>query len=279
MRTPIISLKSGGTKQPFFCVHPVSGDLLSYLGLVKYLDQDQPVYGIQARGREEDQQQVVSMSIEQMATAYVNALLEIQPVGPYALGGHSFGGLVAFEMAQQLRAQGCEVNALILIDSHWGRKAHGEGYERTDVQWIMGLATILASYRGKTAPLSSDEISHLSPEAQLIALRDHLVASEIIPQEMKLAGLRELLQIIKANIRSQLSYQPKMYQGKITLIQGTQAEFGDLVTKWTPFSSEPLTVYTVPGDHFLMLTEPHVQTLASQLQRFLDRIRAQGEVL
>jgi thioesterase domain-containing protein len=119
----------------------------------------------------------------------------------------------------------------------------------------------------------------LSPEAQLIALRDHLVASEIIPQEMKLAGLRELLQIIKANIRSQLSYQPKMYQGKITLIQGAQAEFGDLVTNWTPFSSEPLTVYTVPGDHFLMLTEPHVQTLASQLQRFLDRMRAQGEVL
>ncbi|MCI0395888.1 MAG: amino acid adenylation domain-containing protein, partial [Chloroflexi bacterium] len=113
----LVALQKGHWgRRPLFFVHPGGGNIFSYTDLARHLGPERPVYGFQARSiaetEERPQQQVV-----EMAGYYLSLMREVQPEGPYLLGGWSAGGVVAFEMAQQLRNQGQEVGLLVLIDS------------------------------------------------------------------------------------------------------------------------------------------------------------------
>ena len=92
---PLVTLQHAGHKNPFFCVHPVMGTVYSYVRLAHSLRPDRPFYGLQARGFANDQ--TPFSTVEEMATAYIEALKMVQPEGPYFLGGHSSGGMVAYE--------------------------------------------------------------------------------------------------------------------------------------------------------------------------------------
>jgi amino acid adenylation domain-containing protein len=111
----LVPIQSKGTQTPLFCVHSLGGDILEYYRLVRYLGDDQPIYGLQIRLL--DGTPTPYSSVEEMATAYVQEVRSLQPNGPYCLAGYSFGGLVAYEMARQLREAGCEVKQLILFDA------------------------------------------------------------------------------------------------------------------------------------------------------------------
>src|SRR4030095_15337328 len=93
----LVSIQPGGTKHPFFCVHGVGGNVLTYRALAQYLGPDQPLYGLQSAGL--DGKQTPHTTVEAMAAHYVEAICDLQPEGPYFLGGLSFGGIVAYEMA------------------------------------------------------------------------------------------------------------------------------------------------------------------------------------
>ena len=111
----LVAIQPNGSKRPLFLVHPAGGHVFPYVHLAGCLGFDQPCYGLQARGLEQGQEP--HTRIEDMATHYINALRTVQPAGPYHLGGWSMGGVIAFEMAQQLHAQGQEVDFLALLDA------------------------------------------------------------------------------------------------------------------------------------------------------------------
>ena len=100
----LVPLQTGGRGAKLFCIHPAGGHVFCYLPLARELGPDQPVFGLQARGLEEDD--VRASSVEEMASDYLSAIQQVQPEGPYHLLGMSSGGMVAFEMARQLRARG-----------------------------------------------------------------------------------------------------------------------------------------------------------------------------
>ena len=102
--TSIVPIQQEGTKRPFFCVHPGGGNVLCYVGLSKWLGKERPFYGVQCRGVDGVLEPL--QSVEEMAREYVAALVRVQPHGPYALGGWSVGGVLAYEMSQQLTAAG-----------------------------------------------------------------------------------------------------------------------------------------------------------------------------
>ncbi|MFP2903699.1 non-ribosomal peptide synthetase [Pyxidicoccus sp. 3LFB2] len=112
---PFGTTRTGGSA-PFFCVHPVGGNVLVYAELARLLGPDQPFYGLQARGL--DGGAPPAESVEEMAAEYVKAIRSVQPSGPYRLGGWSMGGVIAYEMARQLRAEGELVALLALIDAY-----------------------------------------------------------------------------------------------------------------------------------------------------------------
>src|SRR5205807_4621015 len=103
----LVSIQTLGSRLPFFCVHAVGGNVLEYYDLARHLGSDQPFYGLQSQGL--DGKQAPLTRIEEMAAYYIKEIRKVQPEGPYAVGGRSFGGIVAFEMACQLHAQGQEV--------------------------------------------------------------------------------------------------------------------------------------------------------------------------
>ncbi|WP_293118322.1 non-ribosomal peptide synthetase [Moorena sp. SIO4G3] len=114
--SPLVAINKVGNLPAFFCVHPVGGNVLCYAQLARYLGDNQPFYGLQSPGLFGESEPLTG--IEDMASCYIEALQTIQPVGPYYLGGWSLGGIIAWEMAQQLSAAGEDVALLALIDSY-----------------------------------------------------------------------------------------------------------------------------------------------------------------
>ncbi|MEU3622976.1 hypothetical protein BS329_20465 [Amycolatopsis coloradensis] len=112
----LIPLRTGGTEPAVFCVHPSGSVSWSYIGLAKHIGPERPIYGLQAAGLSEPAD--LPDSIEDMAADYVARIRQVQPEGPYHLLGWSFGGLVAHEMAVQLREAGQQVGLLASLDSH-----------------------------------------------------------------------------------------------------------------------------------------------------------------
>ena len=110
----LIPIQPGGTKPPLFCIHAEGGEVLFYRDLARFLGPEQPFYGLQAYGL--DGRHEPDGTVEAMASRYISEIREVQPEGPYHLGGHCFGAVVAFEMGQQLRAQGQEVGLLAMLD-------------------------------------------------------------------------------------------------------------------------------------------------------------------
>ncbi|MDX6672856.1 MAG: acetoacetyl-CoA synthetase, partial [Solirubrobacteraceae bacterium] len=108
-------LRPGTGGSPLFVVHALHGDVLFFRPLALRMSTDRPVYGLQARGL--DPREQPQTRIEDMAETYVETIRSVQPHGPYALAGYSFGGLVAFEMARRLSVLGEDVDMLELIEA------------------------------------------------------------------------------------------------------------------------------------------------------------------
>ncbi|WP_416986253.1 alpha/beta fold hydrolase, partial [Streptomyces sp. T028] len=111
----LFPIRPSGSKPPFFCVHPAGGLSWCYIPLTHYVPEEYPLYGLQARGVNDTGE--LARSVEEMAADYIRQMRSVQESGPYHLLGWSLGGIVAHEIAVQLRAAGHEVGALISMDA------------------------------------------------------------------------------------------------------------------------------------------------------------------
>ncbi|MFB7652836.1 MULTISPECIES: alpha/beta fold hydrolase, partial [unclassified Streptomyces] len=111
----LLPIRPGGSKPPFFCVHPAGGLSWCYMPLSQYVPEEYPLYGLQARGVRESGDP--AGSVKEMAADYIRHMRSVQATGPYHLLGWSFGGIIAHEIAVQLRAAGQEVGALVSLDA------------------------------------------------------------------------------------------------------------------------------------------------------------------
>ncbi|MFE6750926.1 amino acid adenylation domain-containing protein [Kitasatospora purpeofusca] len=135
----LLPLRTGGAKAPLFCVHPAAGISWVYSGLLRHLDPERPVFGLQARGLRGGSPD----SVTGIAADYVREIRAVRPQGPYHLLGWSFGAVVAQEMAVQLRAAGQEVGLLALLDGLPAGPATAEPPASDDP--VETLAELLAS--------------------------------------------------------------------------------------------------------------------------------------
>lgn len=262
----LVQIQPHGPKQPFFCVHPAGGNVLCYVDLARHLSIEQPFYGLQAQGITLQENKPLHTTIEAMAAHYVAELQAIQPVGPYLLGGWSMGGTIAFEMAQQLRAQNQEVAFLALFDTPAIFTHENAG----DVDEAELLANIAHQYH---MPLSLQNLRQIEPDNLLPYFIEQAKAANILPPD--LPQLRHYLDIYKLHNRIVIDYQPQPYDGPVTLFRASEdfsEERDDPTLGWQPFVTQAVTIYPVPGNHGTMALEPHVRTLARHLQICLDEI-------
>ncbi|MEG4574228.1 amino acid adenylation domain-containing protein [Microcoleus sp. N3A4] len=268
--SPLVAIQAAGTQPPFFCVHPVGGNVLCYFELARHLGKEQPFYGLQSAGLNGEQEP--KTSIEDMAAHYIEALQAIQPSGPYYLGGWSLGGIVAFEMAQQLRDRGEEVALLALIDSY--APAVINWYEDMDeASLLVHLARDMGGLFGKELPISADELQQFPPEEQLNYILERSKNLNILPPEVSLEQMRHLMRVFQANREAMLSYIPQPYPGKMALLSASSKPLQvklDPTQGWGELATHGLLdIQPIPGDHYAILRAPHVQLLAQQLATYL----------
>jgi amino acid adenylation domain-containing protein len=248
----LVELNAGDARRrPLFLLHPVGGTVFTYQALARLLDPELPIYAIRARGLEAGEQP--AGNIEAMASLYLETLRTRQPSGPYRLAGHSFGGVVAYEMAQQLLARGEEVESLMLLDSP------GPG----QMPVSLGSDADIQDYFQRMAPELFQRLFQRSAgeggvEAQL-------------PQ-------REVfLRVFRENASAMFAYAPKPYPGRLVFFHARERDainpkHPELA--WIPLATEGVEVHVVPGNHASMLQEPHVERLAGKLRGMLEALDA-----
>ncbi|MEK8015446.1 MAG: amino acid adenylation domain-containing protein [Candidatus Parabeggiatoa sp.] len=280
--SPLVAIQPLGSKRPFFCMPGSGGNVIYFHQLARHLGTEQPFYALQARGLDGESEPFTC--VEDIADYYLEAIRTVQPQGPYLLGGHSFGALVAFEMAYQLQRQGQNVARLAILDMPALRPdRHPTELDWNDAKWMATIAHILESLSGENLGLSNEDFQPLDAQAQLSLLKARLERVNLLPQETSINTVRGIVQVIKADELAFLRYVPPTgYPNRITLFKTSgvyQDELGMLDEKipddpawgWGRLSSEPVEVYRVQGNHSTMLTEPHVQVLADKLRECLEQ--------
>ena len=227
-----LPLQTGGTNLPLFVVSMVSMPVYC-LALIPHLGGDQPVYGLPAKGIGGDE--LPDRRVEDMADHCIRMMRRVQPDGPYQVMGHSAAGLIAFEIARQLRDQGNAVSKLVLLDSDLPR---GTG-----------------ALAGKVVRQP---------------LRAARYAGSLVGQSLGLGATDDPITLRSARAGAYYLYRPKPYDGSATLITSAErANSDDLINKWQSLVTGGLTAVAAPGDHISMLKEPHVGELARILARTL----------
>ena len=248
---------------PIFMVHPPGGIVVCYRALAGLLSSRR-LYGIRSHGlhgREE-----LPATIESMAAAYVEALRSVQPRGPYVLGGWSLGGVVAYEIAQQLIAIGESIDTLILLDTTIPEGASNlvPASEQVSVGLEYGIE------------LTLEQLSELAPEEQLPFLWEHAKKLGVIeddsPPEVVEKALEELQELFHHHIELCRQYKMSPLQASIALFRPQEVPFDLQVAEdrgWRSLA-RAVDVEFVPGHHHSMVQSPNVEKLAESINQLLS---------
>jgi len=269
--SPLVTLKASGTKAPIFLVHPIGGNVGCYFNLVRELDAEHPCYGLQAAGL--DAQTIPVADIPTIASNYIAAIQAVQPQGPYILGGWSFGGLVAYEMAQQLQAQHQDIAQVLLLDSYLieaeyvQAEPHPSQMLTQFIRDIMGLA--LATFEQNLESSVEQSI-----DVQLQQLQQQLADRGL---RLEFEQLQAMFNVFKTNTQAMYRYQVQPSNAKVMLFQSTNSQsieqrFGDSTSGWSRYTDDQLTVYKLTGDHFSMIHAPYVHELAAYINQALHQL-------
>jgi amino acid adenylation domain-containing protein len=272
----LVPIKAGGSMPPFYCVHGVGGTILEYLDLAKHLDADQPFYGLQAIGLD-GKRPIEQLTVEQMAARYIEEIRAFQPRGPYYLGGSSFGGKVAYEMAQQLRAAGEEVAVLALFDTN------GPGYPRLlprrtawrrRMDWWIDRAIL--HWENFRACEAGERMQYLRQKAARWKKQFRWKQQQLWDRMRGRLPLETFHQVRMMGFRANTAYDAKPYAGHVALFRATEQPRGiyeDRTLGWGSVLNGDLEIIDTPGHHGAIVREPRSRVLAAQLTEVLRRVK------
>jgi amino acid adenylation domain-containing protein len=309
--SPLVAIQPRGEKPPFVCVHPAGGIVYCFQELARHLGTDRPFYGIQASGLEGDQTPVDR--IERMAAGYVEALRKLRPEGPYHLGGWSMGGLVAYEMACQLRASGEDVGTLAILDTPAPPRRGGpEPVTRALAQQLAALARgteLFAAFGGdsedpaREPDLLADaallvemardlalgfggdprrlfeHLRSLSPVEQRDLVLRHFRLHEVYSLETGPERVQRLWNVLRASIGAAARYAARPYRGHMVVFRASDrpgVRGVDPALGWGTLAENGVSVHVIAGDHASILRSPAVADLAAALRGVIDGFEEAG---
>jgi len=271
----LVPIQTNGSKLPFFWIHGHESDPL----LPRYLGPDQPVYGL--RHQSEDGQPARYTTVEDIAAHYLSEIRRVQPNGPYFLGGFCFGGVVAFEIAQQQKKQGEDVALLFLLDSFFpgddisnspdssaNSSFHGEVKRHLRNLAPLGahekLAYILVRVRGIVKGKIEKAAVMVSKTFKQTVCKLYPAVGCPIP-----ISLRNYY-VLDIYYRAEQNYLPQPYPG-MGLYIACEKRSADHQLNWARVITGGLEVHEISADHPDLVKQPHVRHWAEKLKEALQR--------
>lgn len=321
----VVPLRATGAKTPFFCVHPAPGTVFCYMPMVAHLDPERPFYGLQAPTV--DGVGTVIDSIPEAARVYIKAIRQVHPHGPYLIGGHSSGGNIAFEMAQQLRAHGEEVRMVVMLDSMAPVPGpRSEDLYRVildvtnDSVWLASIVLLVEHYFETDLGVTYKMLRSMPMDKQIETVLDALRRVKFIAPTVGPGAIHGMIGNIKKTMQATMQYHARVYDGRLaylctsdlftTVPDGIMRDllfnlfkalatnwritlrvlpqiardiatsigrsgalrkyFSDQSLGWQRFTTRPVDVRPVPGNHITMLTEACAPEVAAALAACLD---------
>ena len=249
----LVPIQPGGSRPILFGIHHIYFNDLS-----RYLGPEQPIYALHYAMAEATDRALSLPKIEDLAAHYIEEMRTLQPEGPYFLMGLSFGGVIAYEMAQQLVAQGQQVGLLALFDTHIerGRK-------------LLPLRQRVANLLRLTLPELMERVNG-RVKAKLLVLR---YGNQYLPHIYNREGM----------VATAKAYTPKPYPGRVNLFKAMDVSYVNYQIEppelgWRKFITGELEIHEVPGSHIGILEEPNIQILAEKLRVSMDKALGDFEV-
>ncbi len=291
-KNSLVLLKSGGSKPPLFLVHDGDGELLPYLQLGHHLDAERPLYGLRPHSR--DGYPILHTRIEDMAAHYIAQIRTVQPQGPYLLGGLCAGGVIAFEMAVQLQAQGEDVPVVVLMDS-MDAKTLQQGANQKRLNRLSEAlsghsesnAVQKSFYLVNTVAKKAKNLMVYETQRKINTTRNHLRLSlyrSYLDKGRKLPQFLQNIDVRTTFMFAKKDYVPKVYRGQLLLLKATEAlildhpsiddepysnRTPDVLLGWGQRSTEGVEYHQIPGGHSSMLQNPNVRILADKLEAYI----------
>ncbi|HVR98952.1 MAG TPA: non-ribosomal peptide synthetase, partial [Thermoanaerobaculia bacterium] len=242
---------------PFFCVHPAGGNILCYVELARALGPDQPFYGLQLL-------EETAGSVEEMAARYAAAVREVQPQGPYSLGGWSSGGTIAFEMARLLAGTGEEIRLLALIDTP--RPRFDGPWNSDEPEMMVMFARDLAATYGRELPgtVTAEYLRSIDPGERIQRVLAEAQAIYLFPPDLTRADAERLFGMFRSVQEAVSVYEPRPYPGRAAVFLADGSGQEDPSFGWGGLAE--VAAERIAGDHYSIVRAPHVEELARRLR-------------
>lgn len=297
---PIVPLQTTGDKTPIFFVHPGVGEVLIFVNLAKYFHGERPFYAFRARGF--DKGQPVFTSMAEMAGCYADAMQKIQPHGPYALAGYSYGGVVAYEVAKLLESRGEQVKfvGLINIPPHIADRMHEISY----TSGMLNLSYFLGLISQQDAKDLDEPLSKLPKEEQLQKVWDMAPPQRLHELQLSIQKIDHWVGIARSLIECGKTYVPSGSVGEYPVSTPVPSCYSHIITEvldvfyaiplkgtkddwlnkqlhpWRDFCRRDVerrgdgaTFTDVPGRHYTLMDFDHVPGFQ---KIFRERLEARG---
>ena len=274
----LVPIQPNGSKPPLFCMHAGAGTVLFYREFANHLGTDQPVYGLQAKGL--NGSEPPHTRIEDMAAHYIHEMRTVQPNGPYYLAGYCLGGILAFEMAQQLMRDGHEIAFLGSINAVSPGYIHQHSQvamnDDEDVQRHVKPEPVKTTARRNKNAVSKKmaKLFHILKilkrvlrfKARGLAYQFYLGLGRPLPESL---GKKYFLD---TNGKIANAYVPKVYRGNMVVFRSPDI-YPDPHLGWTSMVAGGITTFDIPGKHLNrreIMNEPFVQQLAAEVKKHLE---------
>ncbi|MDO6429754.1 amino acid adenylation domain-containing protein [Flavitalea sp. BT771] len=262
---PLVLIRPGVERPPLYILQGYGMNVIGFNNIARYMHPDQPVYGFQPKGLNGIDEP--HGTIEAIAMEYVEAILRVNPDGPYYLAGYSYGGVVAFEMAQQLVARGKQIGMLAIIDTYTNNMKNERGWAAALLRKVFRqfpkFRFVLKNLRKYPKPTIAYQRDFFTRKIRAFLDLFRSSRGPSTPEE----------RIDDQYVKAYENYRMRLYDGSIDLFRvKIRLYFLDDLEYmgWRPFVSKEITIHEVPGDHSTFLLSPNDQAFAAILQRTMD---------
>jgi thioesterase domain-containing protein len=261
----IVPIHADGSRPPLYLIHEIVGEIDCYYPLARALGSDQPIFAIQLTGYEQEH----PTGVDAIAQAYLRDLRAFRPTGPYIIGGYSYGGIIAFEMARVLHEQGEDSPLVVMIDTFLHKSNQRvSSREKIGVLW-QNARTGGVDYLSSKARIKGHYWKH-NAENRLLSFAGSVCQAL---GQLRPASVRKAQAEI-ANRRVIAAYEPRHYFGKVLLIScanryETLSIREDPFLGWGALAGSGFEMCAIAADHIALMKEPAVYMVAEQLRERL----------